>query len=310
MLGLYYLVHSTVLGDTVSVDPNGFADFTTIQAAIDDSGTVDGDIVIVRPGMYPGNVNLSGKAITLRSTNPTEPNIVLATIIYDVSDSAITCDSGEDPNTVIEGLSLLYSRGGMHNNNSSPTVAYCTFSYNSADYGAGMYNKNSSPAINHCTFKENYGPVGTGIYNDDSSPAISDCEFSYNSASYYGGGMYNENSSPVVRDCTFINNTASSWGGGMYNLDSSSVVIGCTFSGNSSTNDDGGGMYNYGSWSMVTIQQCGFCDNSPNHVYGPFLGTYSVSEACVFVTGDVDDDGDVDLDDFSLLAKNWLAGVE
>ena len=45
------------------VDPNGSADFTTIQAAINDAGTVDGDQIEVAPGTYNEAINFNGKAI-------------------------------------------------------------------------------------------------------------------------------------------------------------------------------------------------------------------------------------------------------
>ncbi len=56
-------------------------DFGTIQAAIDDPGTVAGDVVIVAQGEYSENINFFGKAITVRSTDPNDAGVVLNTII-------------------------------------------------------------------------------------------------------------------------------------------------------------------------------------------------------------------------------------
>ena len=67
----------------ITVDDDGPADFSNIQAAIDDAN--DGDTVEIQPGTYtgPGNgdINFKGKAITVRSTGPNDPNIVAATVI-------------------------------------------------------------------------------------------------------------------------------------------------------------------------------------------------------------------------------------
>ncbi|MGI6616919.1 MAG: choice-of-anchor Q domain-containing protein [Saccharofermentanales bacterium] len=135
--------------------------------------------------------------------------------------------------------------GGMYNNYSSPTVANCTFSGNTANYnGGGMDNNNSSPTVVNCTFSGNSASNGGGMQNNYSSPRVENCTFSGNTASNgNGGGMYNENSSPTVVNCTFSGNTADHNGGGMQNYNSSNpTVVNCTFSGN--TANTGGGMFN------------------------------------------------------------------
>ena len=53
--------------------------YASIQSAIDDCN--DSDVVIVAPGRYFEIINLKGKNITLRSTEPNDPNVVAATII-------------------------------------------------------------------------------------------------------------------------------------------------------------------------------------------------------------------------------------
>ena len=108
------------------VDPNGSGDFTTIQAAITTSS--DGHTIIVMEGVYVENINMGCKAITLRSTDPNDPNIVQATIIDGGGiGTVITCSSGEDPNTIINGFTIRNGNGsnggGMYNNfSSSPTA--------------------------------------------------------------------------------------------------------------------------------------------------------------------------------------------
>jgi len=54
--------------------------FTRIQDIIGDPNVLDGDSIILAPGIYYENIHFSGKAITLRSTDPHDPNVVAATI--------------------------------------------------------------------------------------------------------------------------------------------------------------------------------------------------------------------------------------
>jgi len=68
---------------TITVDDDAPADFNNIQAAIIDAN--DGDTVEIQPGTYtgPGNrdIDFLGKAITVRSTNPTDPETIAQTTI-------------------------------------------------------------------------------------------------------------------------------------------------------------------------------------------------------------------------------------
>ena len=209
-------------------------DFPTIQEAID--AAVDGDEVEVHPGTYNETINLLGKTITVRSSDGPEVTIIDA----QQTGTVVTCNSGEGPDTVLEGFTITGGTGtdpgggdlvggGMYNSGSSPTVANCTFSGNGAGFGGGMINASgSNPTVTGCTFNNNLaGVAGGGMVNSsESNPTVTNCTFTANSAGG-GGGMYNRSSSPTVTNCTFSGNTAFG-GGGMYNLfGSSPTVINC-----------------------------------------------------------------------------------
>jgi len=162
-----------------------------------------------------------------------------------------------DSTAILDGFTITAGNadssgygGGMYNSSSSPTIANCTFTGNSAGrYGGGMHNiSSSSPTVMGCTFTDN---DGGGMYNGwGSSPRVTGCTFAGNSGEG-GGGMYNDHPSRMtVTDCMFAGNSADSSGGGMYNYFSSPSVTGCTFIGNSA-GDCGGGMANRTSRPVV-----------------------------------------------------------
>ena len=81
------------------------ADHATIQAAI--NASVNGDEIIVAPGTYNESINPQGKAITIRSADPTDPAVVQATIIDPLGVNAgVICVSGETANTVFSGFTI------------------------------------------------------------------------------------------------------------------------------------------------------------------------------------------------------------
>jgi len=196
----------------------------TIQAAI--NASVNGDEIIVAPGTYAENINMSGKAVHLRSTDPDDPLVVGATIIDGgMAGTVVTCNTGEGVGTFIHGLTIQHGMavfgGGMHNNASSPKIQNCVFINNTAmgglndGDGAGMYNNASNAEIIGCMFMQNNADCrGAGIYNINSSPTITACDFESNTANIQAGGMYNVNSSPTVTACSFTQNAATAVNGG------------------------------------------------------------------------------------------------
>ncbi|MHC4693747.1 MAG: right-handed parallel beta-helix repeat-containing protein, partial [Planctomycetota bacterium] len=146
-------------GQILYVDDDGPAGFNKIQAAIDLA--VDGDVVIVAEGRYFENINFNGKNITLRSTEPNDPNVTAATIIDGRnSGTVVTFNNGEDANCVLNGFTITngYAErgGGIYCFGSSPKLTNCTFSSNSSGHaGGGMYNYKANPILTDCTFIEN-----------------------------------------------------------------------------------------------------------------------------------------------------------
>ncbi len=188
-------------------------------------------------------------------------------------------------NCIFSSNSASASGGGMFNQNASnPALTNCSFTSNGAYTGAGMHNNGSSPTLTGCTFSSHSAPVGAGMFNtNNSSPTLTDCGFSGNSASGSGGGMYNEySSSPVLTNCSFTGNSAHIGGGMDNNYGSNPTLTDCSFSGNTVAGN-GGGMNN--SSSSPTLDGCTFTENFSSY-YGGGMGNNSGSAPnlvdCIF----------------------------
>ncbi|MBN1787716.1 MAG: right-handed parallel beta-helix repeat-containing protein [Sedimentisphaerales bacterium] len=154
------LLSTVCLAEVLNV-PSG--PYTSIQQAIDAAGA--GDEIVVAPGRYFENIDFVGKAITVRSTDPNDPNITAVTIIDgnrpgDVNfASVVTFQSGEDANSIIEGFTITGGTGSWVSvywefkgylwnlcgggiiclNSSSPTIRKNIITNNLAGQGGGVY---------------------------------------------------------------------------------------------------------------------------------------------------------------------------
>jgi hypothetical protein len=219
VVGFACLFTGAALGDIIQVPTH----YPTIQAGIDAASS--GDTVEVAPGTYYENITMKSGVVIQGSGAGDDPSI--HSIIDGGGTGSVVTASGVGSEATLDGFKITNGGGdyggGMVNNNSSPTVANCTFSENSAgsDGGGGMYNRESSPTVTNCTFSGNSTTKhGGGMYNYASSPSLTNCTFSKNSAGSAGGGMRNYSSSPWVTNCILWGDTPQE----IDNYDSSPVV--------------------------------------------------------------------------------------
>ncbi len=189
--------------------------YTEIQPAID--AAVDGvDTVVVRDGTYTGadnkNLDFGGKAITLESENGPDSCV----IDCEYSGRGFTFHNGETSSAVLDGFTITngsgVDRGGaIHcDNGSSPTIANCVITGNTASAGDG----------------------GGFWLGHGSSPHVKNCLIKNNSCVSAGGGAFlcYRSSNPIIENCTIVENTAPSVnplpiGNGIYGMIGGGIYV-------------------------------------------------------------------------------------
>ena len=235
------------------------SEYQTIQAAID--AALNGGTVLVADGIYTGlgnkNLDLKGKAITVKSENGPENCIIDCENVG----QGFYFHSGESFNSVVWGFTLT---------NGNVT------------YGGGIHLVNSSsPCIKACIIKQNIAQnSGGGITCDYlSSPSIMGCEIAGNIAGSWGGGIWCiASSSPAITNCVIFGNEVlgiGNGGGGIGCYPSCSpLIMNCTITGNI-VSDKGGGVFSHELGSPTVVNSI-IWGNTPNEVYGATVGiTYS-----------------------------------
>ena len=198
---IYYVAPD---GNNLNAGTSWETAFKTINKSID--AAANGDIVEVNEGTYYETVNFDGKAITLRSTDPNNWDVVAATVI-DANDfnEAVLFTIGEDSNSVLSGFFVKNSMlAGILCDSSSPTITNCIITGHNSH---GVVCKTSGvPAIKNSKIFGNEKD-GISIYSAD---AEIENNWIYNNAR---GIAFDEGNVAILNNTIFDNTTA-----GIYNM--------------------------------------------------------------------------------------------
>ncbi|MBC8490275.1 MAG: right-handed parallel beta-helix repeat-containing protein [Bacteroidetes bacterium] len=202
------------------------ADQPTIQEGI--NVAIDGDTVLVHPGIYVENINYFKKNITVASLFLTTQDTTyksLTIIDGNQNGSVVTIANGEDSRAILNGFTIRYGSaakgGGIYCYESSPSLENVIIIDNSADYhGGGFFCwRNSSPTLKNVIISGNRaGYHGGGIFCwNNSNPTIENFIISGNTVNMDGAGIYCwDNSNPSFKNGNIKNNIADRDGGGIY----------------------------------------------------------------------------------------------
>ncbi len=197
-------------------------DQSTIQEGINTA--VDGDTVLVAPGIYLENISFLGKNITVASHYllNQDYNAIVETVIngsgaanVDTS-SCVLFINDETSEAVLQGFTLT---GGGGTNWIDPSIP--TYTWRS---GGGVFISCASPTIRNNRFVGNYvaaiggvdGASGGGLLTFRGNPTIINNLFLENRA-IYGGGVVTDYSGAIIRNNVIdANIAAGSYGGAGY----------------------------------------------------------------------------------------------
>ncbi|NQT83142.1 right-handed parallel beta-helix repeat-containing protein, partial [bacterium] len=170
--------------------------YQTIQVALDESD--DGDEIVVHPGVYEEKISFWGKNVVLRSTDPSDTNVVAATVINGgESGPTVTFVGTEDQTCVLSGFTIRHSEevcdwgnsggicGGTEDKHSLATIRNNVITNNEAQIGAGLVYCDGT--IEHNTITDNGAWGGAGLAHCDGT--IRNNTITDNSA-IIGGGLW------------------------------------------------------------------------------------------------------------------------
>ncbi len=210
--------------------------YISIQDAIDNSS--NNDVIEVPEGVHYETIDFGGKAITVRSADPNDWDVVAATII-DVNNAnsvGVTFDSGEGATSILTGLTVAHANDyGIYCEDEDmelgPTITRCIIRDN---YGDGIYSLKSMPNILNCKI---FGNSACGIYAEEEEseeegaglPTIKGCWIYDNGTDGIGGNSGGEEteSEIVIQNNTIVNNTNAG-----IDFDGDSTITNCILWGN------------------------------------------------------------------------------
>lgn len=212
---------------TVCADGCGF---TEIQAAIEAASY--GDVVLVKAGLYPENINFLGKEISVVS----EVGAASTVIDGDGSGSVVTFDTLETRGAVLQGFTVANGfasdGGGILVESSSPVIAENVVVDNVACSGAGISIRFSSPLVVRNQILGNRkggcsgGTGGGGVYIGGAALAeVIDNIIADNTSSSGGGIAMFAAGDPTIRGNEIRRNVATDEGGGLSLFNRSDALI-------------------------------------------------------------------------------------
>lgn len=253
---------------TITVGTGPVYDCNTIQAGID--AAVNGDTVLVWPGVYSEEIDFLGKAITVKSAAD-------AAVVEAPGGFAVSFYSGEEPNSVLKNFAIRNSYMGIFVAGSSPTISNVTVVDNEYGVAAVWAEPN----------------IISSIFWNNAGGDLFECQARYSDTEEGCPGEGNISVDPLLVDSNngdyhLLSGRGRYWPTyDVWVLDE--VTSPCIDAGDPAVNARQERKPNGGRINM-----------------GAYGGTAYASMSKCWIASDINCDGVVNMMDFAILADNWL----
>ncbi|HEY2396948.1 MAG TPA: choice-of-anchor Q domain-containing protein [Rudaea sp.] len=255
-------------GDVTIMLPAGT--YTLVRPApVDPNDDSGGSIKLLPPASGSPTITITGAgaAVTIIDSNQID-RVLSVELPRTASISGVTFRNG-----------LANGDGGGIFNNGFLTLTGCVVSDNSAanGYRGGGIFSTEVLYFNQSTLSTNHAQDGAGIYSDFYA-SLSYCSLSGNTTQLYGvgGGINNDSGSFFIDHCTLSANVGDEEGGGIFNYGSLHISY-STLSGNTATKLGGGGIYSSGELTLEHSTVSGNTAPVGGGIESSYTGTVSQS---------------------------------
>lgn len=237
------------------------SDFTSIQEAVNDPRTAEGDIIEIIDSVHTEEGITISKNIIIQGSGP-DKNIVQAHEDFGAAENRVFLIE-EGFSVTIRGITVRHGNtteckqtGGGIYNKGTLVLESCIITENSSSSGGGIANSGTLTIVesiissNSADGRGGDGTRGSGggIKSGAGLVRIINSRIEYNKTSFRGGGLKIGCGSDLdLINCIVHHNTARVNGGGIH-LKGSAIVTGCTITDNNAS--DAGGIMNDGRLSI------------------------------------------------------------